>query len=48
MTRIYRSVTPDETILQTLEQELEENRRLLAADDDPAQPITPEQPEKGE
>ena len=40
MTRIYRSVTPNETILQTLEQELEKNRRLLAADDDPAQPIT--------
>lgn len=40
MARIYRNITPDETVLRTLEQELEENRHLLAADDDPAQPIT--------
>lgn len=42
MTRIYRAVVPDEAALQTLEQQLEGNRHLLAADDDPAQPITPD------
>ncbi len=42
MARIYRNITPDETVLRTLEQELEENRHLLAADDDPAQDITPD------
>lgn len=40
MTRIYRCITPDEAVLQTLEQQLEGNRHLLAAEYDPAQPIT--------